>query len=165
MRRTRFKNLPCSVARTADLLGDWWTPLVMRECFYGTRRFDDFQENLQIGRNVLTQRLKRMVDEGILRRQLYQERPKRYEYRLTQKGREFFGVVCAMMRWGDDWLADGGPPVELRSRETGEIIRPVVVDENTGKPVDIRGVYVTAGPSMPEEYRDHPRFNRDSDPR
>ncbi|MEO0814385.1 MAG: helix-turn-helix domain-containing protein, partial [Myxococcota bacterium] len=117
-------------------------------------------EVLGIGRNVLAQRLKRLVDEKILRRELYQERPKRYEYRLTQKGKELFGIVGAMMRWGDDWLWTDGPPVELRSKATGEVIRPRVVDENTGEPLDIHGVYVTAGPAMPKKYRGHPRFNR-----
>jgi DNA-binding HxlR family transcriptional regulator len=87
-----------------DFLGDWWTPVVLREAFLGTSRFDDFQSALDIGRNVLTQRLNRLVQEGIMERHKYQDRPPRFEYRLTSKGRDFFDVVAAMLRWGDRWL-------------------------------------------------------------
>ena len=75
MKRTPFADWPCSIARSVDLLGDWWTPLVLREAFYGARRFDDIQRNLRIGRNILTQRLKRLVEEGMMERVPYQERP------------------------------------------------------------------------------------------
>ena len=77
MKRTPFADWPCSIARAVDLLGDWWTPLVLREAFYGMRRFEDIQRNLGIGRNILTQRLKRLVEEGMLVRAPYQERPQR----------------------------------------------------------------------------------------
>jgi DNA-binding HxlR family transcriptional regulator len=154
MRRTRFHDWPCSVARTVDLLGDWWTPLVLRECFYGVRRFDDFQGRLGIGRNVLTERLGRLVGEGLLAKVPYQERPVRHEYRLTDKGRDFFGVIAAMLRWGDDWLAgEAGPPVELRDRRTGAVVRPVVVDEATGERLDPRHVTVVPGPGLTPEER------------
>lgn len=150
MRRTRFDDWPCSVARVADLLGDWWTPLVLRQAFYGMRRFDDFARSLGIGRNVLTQRLSRLVDEGLLAKVRYEERPPRYEYRLTPKGREFFSVIAAMMRWGDDWLAGPeGPPIRLVDRRTGRIVRPVVVDEATGEPIDPRNLRACKGPGFP----------------
>src|ERR1700682_4106352 len=85
MKRTSFARWPCSIARTVDLLGDWWTPLVLRECYLGTRRFEDFQRNLSIGRNVLTQRLNRLVDEALLERVPYQQGPVRNHYVLTPK--------------------------------------------------------------------------------
>lgn len=155
MRRTRFDDWPCSIARTTDLLGDWWTPMVLREAFYGARRFDEFAERLGIGRNVLTARLKRLVEAGILRTHRYQERPARYEYRLTDKGRELFGVLAAMIRWGDDWLVtNDGPPVELVDRRTGKVIRPAVVDEATGEPLDPRNVVARPGPGFPAEAAD-----------
>jgi DNA-binding HxlR family transcriptional regulator len=154
MRRTRFQDWPCSVARTVDLLGDWWTPLVLREAFYGARRFDDFLA-LGIGRNILAERLARLVDEGILTKVPYHERPTRYEYRLTPKGRDLFGVLAAMIRWGDDWLAgDEGPPVELVDRTTGEVVRPLVVDEHTKRPIDPRALTVRAGPGFPSDRLD-----------
>src|ERR1044072_946179 len=99
MRRTSFAQWPCSIARTMDLLGDWWTPLVLREAFYGIRRFDEFQHELGIARNTLTDRLRRLVEEGLLERRLYQTEPRRYEYVLTEKGKDFFPVLAAMSRW------------------------------------------------------------------
>lgn len=155
MRRTRFDDWPCSIARTTDLLGDWWTPLVLREAFYGARRFDDFVERLGIGRNVLTERLRRLVEEEILTTIPYHDRPVRHEYRLTDKGRALFGPLAAMIRWGDDWLADGnGAPVELIDRRTGRIVRPAVVDELTGEPLDPRNLSARRGPGFPDDQQD-----------
>src|SRR4051794_11083457 len=149
MRRTRFEDWNCSIARATDILGDWWTPLGVREAFYGTRRFDDFVERLGIGRNILTERLRRLTDEGILDRVAYQERPARHEYRLTEKGRALFGVIAALHRWGNDWLAgDDGPPIEMVDRATGEVVNPVVVDERTRQPLDPRQITVRPGPGF-----------------
>lgn len=140
MRRTRFDDWPCPIARTTDLIGDWWTPIIMREAFQGARRFDDFQDRLGVPRAVLAQRLGRLVDDGLLTKVAYEERPPRYEYRLTEKGRAFWDVLAAMWRWGSDWLwPDGdGPPTMLVDRETRDEVRPVVVDENTGERLDVR---------------------------
>jgi DNA-binding HxlR family transcriptional regulator len=115
MRRTSFRKWPCSIARTMDMLGDWWTPLVLREIFFGTVRFDDLQRGLAIGRNVLTERLRRLEAEGLLERRRYHDAPPRYEYHLTEKGRDFHPVLLAMMRWGDRWLhGRQGPPILVR---------------------------------------------------
>ncbi len=142
MRRTRFDASPCPIARTTDLIGDWWTPIIMREAFLGRRRFDDFQQALSLSRGVLAQRLARLVDEGLLEKRLYQERPPRHEYVLTEKGRDFYSVLAAMWRWGSDWLWKDGDatPFELFDKHTGHPIRPRVVDENTGEPIDVRRV-------------------------
>ncbi len=141
MRRTRFDRWPCPIARTTDLLGDWWTPLVLRNAFAGQRRFDDLQESLGVSRAVLAQRLGRLVAEGLMEKVLYAEHPPRHEYRLTDKGREFWSVLAAMWRWGEDWLwEDGVAPVMLVDRDTGDEIRPLVVDERTGRPVDVRRI-------------------------
>jgi DNA-binding HxlR family transcriptional regulator len=141
MRRTRFDQAPCPIARTTDLIGDWWTPLVMREACSGVRRFDDFQSRLGIPRASLAARLDRLVDEAMLRREEYQEHPVRHEYRLTRKGAEFYAVLAAMWRWGDDWLFPD-EPLELRLVDagTGAEVRPRVVDEATGEPIDLRRV-------------------------
>jgi len=166
MRRTRFDAWPCSIARTTDLVADWWTPLVLREAFYGARRFDDFVAGLGIGRNVLTDRLNRLVDEEILTKTRYQDHPPRYDYQLTPKGRDLFGVLAAMIRWGDDWLStDAGTPIELIDRHTGQVIRPVVVDQHTGKPLDPRDIRARPGPGFPDHLRDDPRTKRFSDQR
>ena len=144
MRRTRFASAPCPIARTTDLMGDWWTPIVMREAFLSRRRFDDFQRALALSRGVLAQRLSRLVDEGLLEKRLYEERPPRHEYVLTEKGRAFYPVLAAMWRFGADWLWEEGtePEIELYDRESGKPVRPHVVDENTGTPIDVRRVRV-----------------------
>jgi DNA-binding HxlR family transcriptional regulator len=114
MRRTSFADMDCSVARTLEIVGEWWTMLVIREAFNGVRRFDEFQGRLGIARNVLAARLQRLVDNGILERRLYQERPQRFEYRLTDKGRDLYPVLIALMGWGDRWMSGPeGPPVKL----------------------------------------------------
>lgn len=144
MRRTRFDEWPCPIARTTDLIGDWWTPLVMREAFTGRRRFDEFQEALGIPRAVLAARLERLVAEGMLEKRQYEDHPVRFEYRLTPKGIAFYDVLAAMWRWGEDWLWPDGDemPVVLVDRDSGEEIRPVVVDESTGERIDVRRVRV-----------------------
>lgn len=157
MPRTRFDHWPCSVARTADLLADSWGLLILREAFYGTRRFEQFTDTLGIGRKVLTQRLGRLVEAGMFDKVAYQQRPLRHEYRLTPMGRSFFDVVLAMMRFGDDWLTPDGAPILLRSGTTGEPIRPVVVDANTGQPIDLRTVVTEPGPGFPDVHLERAR--------
>jgi DNA-binding HxlR family transcriptional regulator len=144
VKRTPFSDWPCSIARTVDLVGDWWTPLVLREAFLGVRRFDDFQRSLGIGRNILTQRLHRLVEEGMLERRPYQERPLRHEYVLTEKGRDFYPVLASMMRWGDRWLAgDEGPPVRLRHKPCGHEMHAEVVCSHCREPLALRDVRAT----------------------
>lgn len=155
MKRTPFAKWPCSIARTVDLLGDWWTPLVLREAFYGTKRFDDFQRVLGIGRNVLTQRLNRLVTEEILERVPYQDRPVRYEYVLTGKGRELFPVLAAINSWGDRWLApDAGPPVVLRHEPCGHDTHAEVVCASCRAPLELDDIEVRLGPGFPDRHRE-----------
>lgn len=153
MRRTSFAEWPCSIARSVDLLGDWWTPLVLREAFYGTRRFDDFERVLGIGRNVLTQRLGRLVEEGVLEKVPYQQRPVRHEYLLTEKGTDLFPVLAALTAWGDRWLAPAGPPVVLHHRACDHDTRAVVVCEHCLAPLTLDDVTATPGPGLPEKHR------------
>lgn len=146
MKRTPFADWPCSVARTVDILGDWWTPLVLRECYLGVRRFEDFQRSLGIGRNILTQRLTRLVDEGMLDRRRYQEHPPRHEYVLTPKGRDFFPVIAAIMRWGDTWLGDeDGPPVVLHHRTCDHDMHAEVVCSHCGDALALGDVHGRPG--------------------
>src|SRR3954462_7637079 len=98
----------CSVARALEVVGERWTLLVLRDAFLGVRRFDDFQRSLGVARNILQARLERLVDEGLLERQPYQERPPRYEYRLTEKGIELWPAIVALMKWGDRYLFPDG---------------------------------------------------------
>lgn len=154
MRRTRFDDWDCSIARATDILGDWWTPMVIRSALLGARRFEQFTDGLGIPRNVLTDRLNRLVDEGIMRKVEYQDRPVRHEYRLTDKGVALYPVIVGLLQWGNDWLdwGDDGPPVHLVHRDTGEVIEPMLVDARTGEPLDpraTRAAYVRAGAGRP----------------
>lgn len=147
MRRTRFDHAPCPIARATDLIGDWWTPILLRNAFFGQRRFDDFQKSLGVSRAILARRLERLVSEGLMTKVPYSDRPPRYEYELTDKGRAFWDVLAAMWRWGSDWLWDeNGPPVVLLDRETGREVRPAVVDEHTGERLDIRRLRAASKP-------------------
>ena len=110
----------CSIARALEVIGDRWTILVLRDCFKGIRRFDEIRRDLDIARPVLADRLKRLVDHGVLEKRLYQERPNRYEYRLTDIGRELSPILVALMRWGDRHLAgESGPPTVLVHKPCG----------------------------------------------
>lgn len=146
MRRTRFDSWPCPIARATDLVGDWWTPIILRNAFSGQRRFDQFQESLGVPRAILSRRLNRLVDEGLLRKERYEERPPRYEYLLTDKGRAFGDVLAALWRFGEDWMWEPGksPAVQLVDRETGRGIKPVIVDEDTGQRLDLGRVRMIA---------------------
>lgn len=123
MQRTRFGDLaPCSIARTLDVIGEPWSPLILRDVYVGIARFDQIQADLGISRKVLTERLKWLVDSGVLERRRYQDRPPRDEYVLTDKGTELVDLLMVMVAWGDRWTDDGaGPPVLYRHRACGEI--------------------------------------------
>lgn len=117
----------CSVARTLDILDDGWTFLACRAPFFGIRRFDEIQRSLGIARNLLSTRLQRLVEHGIFERSAYQEKPPRYEYRLTEKGLDLYPAFIEMMRWGDEWLTDGnGPPLILHHKKCGSRFTPRV---------------------------------------
>ncbi len=118
----RSDNLDCSVARTLEHIGERWTFMVLRDAFYGIRRFDDFQASLGIARNILTKRLIKLVDAGILRKEPYQEHPPRYEYRLTEKGRDLVPILTALLAWGDKWETENGPPVRLIHTTCGSVM-------------------------------------------
>src|SRR5580704_8650496 len=109
-----YKDQNCSIARALELVGERWTILVLRDVFLGVRRFEAIQRNLGVARNVLAARLDRLVDEGILEKALYQERPPRHEYRLTDKGLDLWPVIVELLQWGDRHLAPAaGPPVVI----------------------------------------------------
>ena len=155
MKRTRFARWPCSVARTVDIIGDWWTPLVLRECFYGVTRFEEFQRVLQIGRNVLTQRLTRLVDEGLLERVRYCDHPPRDEYVLTAKGRDFWPVLAAISAWGDAHLSGAaGPPLVMRHTACGHDATAAVVCSHCGGPLHPDDVATRFGPGYPPHLRE-----------
>ena len=131
-----YDNQACSVARALEAIGDRWTMLVIRDAFNGVRRFDHFQERLGVARNVLSDRLGRLVDEGILEKRPYQERPPRFEYRLTQKGLDLFPVLVSLMNWGDRHAPDpGGPPMLVLHRDCGGKVDERLMCDRCGEPI------------------------------
>ena len=100
MQRTSFANFKCPAARALDSVGDWWSMMILRDAFHGLTRFDEFQKSLGVAPNILTRRLAHLIDEGLFEKRLYSERPARYEYVLTEKGRDFFPVLMALFSWG-----------------------------------------------------------------
>src|SRR3954454_2757634 len=137
----------CSVARALEVLGDRWTLLVIRDAFLGVRRFDDFQRDLRVARNVLSDRLQRLVDEGLLERHRYQERPERFEYRLSEKGIDLWPTVITLMKWGDRYYAppEGRPRIVRHRGCDGEVTAHLTC-ERCGANLTAREVYSEAGP-------------------
>jgi DNA-binding HxlR family transcriptional regulator len=139
----------CSVARTLAVVGEKWTLLVLRELFYGVRRFSDIQANLGIARNLLATRLSTLSDDGILRRTTYQDPGSRarQEYQLTDKGRDLFPALVALMQWGDTYLADpAGPAVVIRHKDCEQAVRAVLQCGAGHHPITARDTRPVPGP-------------------
>ena len=141
MRWDELAREECSLARALAVVGDRWTLLILREAFLKVRRFDAFQARLGLARRVLAERLAGLVNDGVLERVAYQERPPRYEYRLTGKGLDLYPVVLSLVHWGDAHCGgDDGPPVVHRHRTCGHDFRSVLTCSACGDPVDARDV-------------------------
>ena len=146
MQRTQFGEMACSIARTMDVIGEPWSPLVLRDVFVGVHRFDQIQADLGISRKVLTERLNHLVEQGVLERRAYDARP-RFEYHLTAMGAELVDVLMVMVRWGDRWLAgEAGPPVLYRHQACGEVSRVDLRCERCGEPMHAGDVDLLPGP-------------------
>ena len=139
MARKRFDDSNCSVARALNEVGDWWSLLIVLQAMYGTRRFVDFQKELGIARNILCDRLARLLENGVLIKQDVGEHGTRYEYRLTDKGRDLFTVITALRQWSDRWNGESNGP-ELVDRANGEPVRTVAVQSTDGRTLDVRAV-------------------------
>ncbi len=127
MRWSEISDVRCSVARSLSVVGDRWTLLVLREAFLGTRRFDDLQAGTGMARHLLAERLRTLTEHGVLERRRYSERPERFEYLLTEKGRDLYPVIAALVAWGDRWMADEhGPPLEMVHEPCGHAITPAL---------------------------------------
>jgi DNA-binding HxlR family transcriptional regulator len=136
MQRTSFSDMACPIARSLEHVGEWWSILILREAFNGRSRFDEFRDILGVAPNILTRRLKALVAAGLLERRPYCERPPRYEYILTERGRDFRPVMLSLMAWGNRHFAPEGPTVQIVDAKTGQPADPVLVDRATGRPID-----------------------------
>jgi DNA-binding HxlR family transcriptional regulator len=152
--RKSFADMHCSVAQCLDVVGEWWSMLIVRDTFLGVSRFDDFQERLGISRNILNQRLQGLVEAGILVKLPYSEHPPRYDYRLTDKGRDLWPVLTAMRQWGDKHAAPQGPPLQVVHKACGEIAEAVFTCSVCGEPMGLRDVRAISGPGAVEQLVD-----------
>jgi DNA-binding HxlR family transcriptional regulator len=147
MQRTQFGQMACSIARTLDVIGEPWSPLILRDVFAGIGRFDQIQDDLGISRKVLAERLKWLVDSGILDRREYSASPRRHEYVLTAKGMELCDLLLVMVRWGDRWTAgEAGPPVLYRHHACGQISEADLTCAHCHQPMRASDVDILPGP-------------------
>ena len=143
-----YEDQNCSIARTLEIVGERWTILILRDVFLGTRRFDDFERSLGVSRGILASRLARLCDEGILERRRYQESPERFEYRLTEKGRDLWPVLMALVKWGDRYEAEQGPPRIFLHRGCGGEVTDRRTCAKCGAALTARDVEVREGPGV-----------------
>ena len=149
MKWSELAEQRCSVARSTAVIGDRWTLMILRDLFLGVRRFEDFERRLGISRSLIADRLKLLVDEGVLRREAYQDRPLRHEYRLTEKGLALHPVIMAIVHWGDSYYAgEAGPPLIHRHKTCGCDFAPVMTCSECGEPVTAREVEVRPGAGL-----------------
>jgi DNA-binding HxlR family transcriptional regulator len=147
MKWDALEDEQCSLARTVAVIGDRWTLLILRECFLRTRRFEAFQSRLGITRHLLSERLKKLVRFGVLRRARYQDSPARYDYILTQRGLDLYPIVMAIVHWGDTHMGDErGRPLLHEHKTCGKLFDPVMVCSECGEPVRAKEVHVHSGP-------------------
>ena len=147
MRRTSFASMQCSLARSLEVIGDWWTPLIIRSLFLGVTRFDDLIEDLGVSRNLLTSRLKALVEHGLIERRRYQDHPPRHDHVLTKAGRELVPPLIALTAWGDRWATPrGGSPLLFEHRGCGHQFVPQLRCSHCGEAVGPDDVIARPGP-------------------
>lgn len=154
MRESEIGNLTCPVARTIGVIGDSWTLLIIRELFLRTRRFEEFQALTGMSPRLVTARLARLQENGIIKRVQYDQKPARFEYRLTEKGLELHALTVLLGQWGKDWAQPEGelePPLELVHKPCGHVFKPVMTCSCCGEPIGHKDVDVRIGAAMNAE--------------
>lgn len=147
MQHKSFGDMSCPIARGLDRVGEWWSILILRDAFHGLTQFDQFQKSLGISANSLTRRLNTLVENGLLERRQYCERPPRHEYVLTERGRDFRPVMVAILAWGNRHFAPEGASVVIIDKETGKEADPVLVDRISGKVITAGDFISAPGPA------------------
>jgi DNA-binding HxlR family transcriptional regulator len=151
--RKSLAEMDCSVAQCLEVVGEWWSMMIVRDAFLGVSRFEDFHRRLGISRNILQQRLRKLVEAGVLVRVPYSAHPPRDDYRLTEKGRDLWPILTAMRQWGDRYAAPDGPPVRIQHKACGCVSEPVLVCGSCAELVGATDYWAVAGPGRPELVR------------
>jgi DNA-binding HxlR family transcriptional regulator len=155
MERKSFKDMECPIAQALEHVGEWWSILIIREAFYGAKRFDEFQQGLEgIAPNTLTRRLKSMVEKGLLEKVPYSQRPVRYEYVLTECGKNFYPIMTMLLDWSNKYFAKDGIKVQLKNIKTNEIAIPYIADKNTETEMNLEDYRIVAGPDASNQLCD-----------
>lgn len=148
MRRENFKHLECPLARSLDIIGEWWSLLIVRDLFYGINTFDLLCQDLSIARNILTNRLKKLTDRGIIEKKPDETKPRGQSYRLTRKGKDLFPIIMALAAWGNAWEAPNGPPIIFRHKPDGHSVQPIVICAACGEPIKAKDIQPERGPGV-----------------
>lgn len=152
MQRASFRDMNCSIAQCLEVIGEWWTILILRDLFFGVTRFDELQARLGISRNILADRLQRLVAEDVVAKVAYQDHPPRFDYQLTKKGRALWPVLTTMRQWGDEWaVGEAGPPVELEHTTCGHRTTAVLHCAQCGERLVGRELRLRPGPGAGED--------------
>lgn len=139
--------MQCSMSRALDVIGDWWTPLIIRDLFIGVSRFDQLAEDLGISRNLLADRLRLLEENRLVVKSAYAQKPLRYEYRLTEAGTDLVPVLMALTTWGDKWVRpQEGKPILFRHHSCGKIFEPQIVCPHCHAEVEAADVSALPGP-------------------
>ena len=155
MGRKRFDQMDCSVAQALDVLGDWWTLLIVRDAFMGSKRFGEFESSQGIAKNVLTDRLGQLVEHGIFERVPTSPQQRRCEYRLTDKGHALLPVITSLRQWADRWIyGEGEEPMVVVDRELGEPVQQLTLTSRDGRPLRSSDLRVQPGPGASPELRE-----------
>ena len=141
MSRKRFTHMNCGVTQALERIGDWWTVLIVRDAMFGATRFQQFEESLGISKNILSDRLAKLVDDGMMERERLNEPGERYAYRLTKMGRDLWVVLTALRLWSDKWIfGEGAEPLTARDRTTGRAMKRLIAVDEDGQPIDLRNL-------------------------
>jgi DNA-binding HxlR family transcriptional regulator len=161
VKRTSFAGMHCSIAQALEIVGEWWTLLILRDAVLGVTRFDDWQRRLGISRNVLSARLDALVEQGVLERRRYEEHPPRDEYVLTAKGRDLTPALEALRSWGDRYAAPSGPPMLLVHDDCGHEVHAVSHCSHCGERLHRDRIHLEPGPGDPDTRFLGPLVRRD----
>jgi DNA-binding HxlR family transcriptional regulator len=153
MRHNSLKALECPIARSLERVGEWWSILILRDAFRGATRFDQFEKSLGVAPNILTRRLTALVENGMLEKRRYSEKPPRYEYVLTERGRDFRPVLWSLLAWGNRHFAPEGPSLLIVDAATGMPADPVLMDAVTMRPLASPAFRTAPGPAATEAFR------------
>lgn len=153
MGKPAYNKTACPIARSLERIGDAWSMLILREALAGLTRFDSFEKHLRIAPTILSRRLNMLVEEGLLTRHQYSDRPPRHEYLVTGRASDFRPVLLMLLEWGNTHFADEGPALILIDKATGATVKPILVDQESGKPITLADHVCVAGPAAPESMR------------